>query len=128
MSEKMVITKVGGDTPVSKPVDTKPVPVAGKRKTMRTYPRGVLKVKGVKDPAKSPPLKKTSKRHTVQILTDIGAKNHRKTIRKKIKKMSNDKVRSIANKHGLLKGSGTPPSLVRDIVEGGAIAGFISLE
>lgn len=128
MSEKMVITKVGGDTPAPKSVDTKPVPVAGKRKTMRTYPRGVLKVKGVKDPAKSPPLKKTSKRHTIQILTDVGAKNHRKTIRKKIKKMSNDKVRSIANKHGLLKGSGTPPSLVRDIVEGGAIAGFISLE
>ena len=124
----MVITKVGGDTSVSKPVDTNPVPVAGKRKTMRTYPRGVLKVKGVKDPAKSPPLKKTSKRHTVQILTDVGAKKHRKTIRKKVKKMSNEKVRSIANNHGLLKGSGTPTSLVRDMVEGGAIAGFISLE
>jgi len=121
MSEKMVITKVDSHAPVSKPV-------AGKRKTMRTYPRGVLKVKGVKDPAKSPPLKKTSKRHTIQILTDVGAKNHRKTIRKKLKKMSNEKVKSIADKHGLLKGSGTPPSLVRDIVEGGAIAGFISLE
>ena len=125
MSEKMVITKIGGD---EKQVDTKPIPVAGKRKTMRTYPRGVLKVKGVKDPAKSPPLKKTSKRHTIQILTDVGAKNHRKTIRKKLMKMGNEKVRGIAEKHGLLKGKGTPPSLVRDMVEGGAIAGFISLE
>jgi hypothetical protein len=100
----------------------------GRRKTMRTFPRGILKVEGVKDPAKPPPLKKTAKRQTIQIITDVGAKKHRKTIRKKLSKMSNEKVKQIADKHGLLKGKGTPPSLVRDIVEGGAIAGFISLD
>lgn len=120
MSEKLVITKVGGEVVEKK--------TASARKTMRTFPRGILKVKGVKDPAKAPPLRKTAKRGTFQLVTDVGMKKHRKTIRKKLSKMSNEKVKSIAQKNGLLKGSGTPPSLVRDIVEGGAIAGFISLD
>ena len=114
----MVITKVGSE----------PTPIAAARKTMRTFPKGILKVKGVKDPAKAPPLRKTAKQSKIQLITDVGAKKHRKTIRKKLEKMSNEKVRSIAQKHGLLKGSGTPAALVRDIVEGGAIAGFISLD
>ncbi len=126
--EKMIITKVGaGSTPVlpSAPVEKK---VAAARKTMRTFPRGILKVKGVKDPAKPPPTKKTAKRGKIQLMTDVGTKKHRKTIRKKLAKMSNEKVMAIAKKSGLVKGAGTPPALVRDIVEGGAIAGFVSLD
>ena len=126
MSEKLVITKVGaGSTPTPAPVEKK---VAAGRKTMRTFPKGILKVKGVKDPAKPPPTKKTAKRGKIQLMTDVGTKKHRKTIRKKLAKMSNEKVMAIAKKSGLVKGAGTHPALVRDIVEGGAIAGFVSLD
>jgi len=115
MSEKLTITKVGENTKVQ---------LAGKkvRKTVKTFPRGILKVK---DPAKAPPLRKTAK---IKLVTESGTKKYRRTIRKKLNKMSNEKVKALAQKHGLIKGSGTPPALIRDIVEGGAIAGFISID
>ena len=77
-------------------------------KTMKTFPRGVLKtaknkIKGVADPAKSPPLKKSMRTHTIRVLTDKGVRRHRKTIRKMIAGMSNDKVKEIVTKNGLLK-------------------------
>jgi hypothetical protein len=99
-----------------------------RRKTMRTFPRGILKIKGVKDPAKSPPLKKTAKKHTIQIMTERGAKHRRKTIRKQVAGMSDDKVKVLVEKNGLLKNSKTPTSLMREMLEGGAIAGFLSLD
>ena len=115
--DKVVITKVG-DTP-------RPPVSAGRRKTQRTYPRGILKVK---DPAKSPPLKKTARKHTIQVMTEKGARKHRRTIHKKVAGMSNEKVKTLVETHGLLKNKNTPVSLMRDMIEGGAIAGFISLE
>jgi hypothetical protein len=125
MSEKYVITKVGSQPVVTASVDK---PTASARKTMKTFPRGILKIKGVKDPAKPPPTKKTARRGKIKLMTDIGANKYRKTIRKKISKMSNEKLTLIAQKHGLIKGRGAPPVLVREIVEGGAIAGFVSLD
>ena len=115
------ITKLGTDIPSS----PKPAP---KRKTMRTFPRGVLKVKGVKDPAKPPPLKKSVRNHTIKLMTDVGTRKYRKTVRKRLSKMSPEKVKLLADKHGLLKNKNTPPALMRDMVEGGVIAGFISLD
>jgi hypothetical protein len=125
MSERYVITKVGSQPVVTASVDK---PTASARKTMKTFPRGILKIKGVKDPAKPPPTKKTARRGKIKLMTDIGANKYRKTIRKKISKMSNEKLTLIAQKHGLIKGRGAPPVLVREIVEGGAIAGFVSLD
>ncbi len=124
--EKVTINKVGSP-------ETPPPARAGasKRKTVRTktFPKGILKIKPVTDPAKAPPLKKTQKRQTIQIMTDKGAKRHRKTIRQKIKSLSNDKVKQLVEKHGLVKNKGqTPPALMRHMLEGGVIAGFISLE
>jgi hypothetical protein len=115
------ITKLDTDSP-------SPPKQGAKRKTMRTYPRGVLKVKGVKDPTKSPPLKKSARNHTIKIMTDVGSRKHRKTVRKRLAKMSPEKVKSLADKYGLLKNKNTPPALMRDMVEGGVIAGFISLD
>ena len=118
MSEKLTITKVGGNSQLQ---------LAGKksRRTVKTFPRGILKVK---DPAKAPPLRKTARQSKIRLVTEAGTKKYRRTIRKKLEKMSNEKVKALAQKHGLLKGSGTPPALIRDIVEGGAIAGFISID
>lgn len=122
VSAPVKITKLGQE-------ETKPASTgASRRKTIKTYPRGILKVKGVSDPAKSPPLRKTARKHTISILTEKGAKRHRKTIHKKVKSMSNEKVKQLVEKHGLLKNKNTPVSIQRDMLEGGAIAGFISLE
>lgn len=121
--EKVVITKLGDDTPPSPPT----TPKGSARKTQRTYPRGILKVK---DPAKAPPQKpgkKTSKQ-TIQIVTEKGTRKYRKTLKRKLSKMSDAKIRSIVEKHGLLKNKKTPPALMREMVEGGVLSGFISLK
>ena len=101
---------------------------------MKTFPRGVLKTvkhrispRPVSDPAKAPPLKKTMKKHVIQLMTDKGIRRHRKTLKKQISKMSNEKVKELVVKHGLLKNPNTPPSIMREMLEGGAIAGFVSL-
>jgi len=121
---KIVIIKDGYTPPV--PVKTSPVPLTKGRTTLKKPLKGILKVKGVADPAKSPPLRKTAKRRRVQIMTESGAKNYRKTIRRKLDRMSNKQVKDLADKHGLVKGKNAPPELVRHIVEGGITAGFIS--
>lgn len=112
-----------------------PIPIMKKEKggrTMKTFPRGVLKtvkhkIKPVSDPAKPPPLKKTMKKHVIQLMTDKGVRRHRKTLKKQISKMSDEKVKQLVMKHGLLKNQNTPTSIMRDMLEGGAIAGFVSL-
>lgn len=125
------ITKVGGDNlapPSVKAESVSSKPNGARRKTMRTFPRGVLKIKPVADPAKPPPLRKTAKRNTIAILTEKGAKRHRKTIKNKVDSLSNEKVKQLVEKKGLLKNKNTPVSLMRHMVEGAAVAGFISLD
>ena len=118
--EKVVITRIGDNTQPAPP------PTKGSaRKTQRTYPRGILKVK---DPAKAPPMRKATKKHTIQIVTEKGSKKYRKTLKKKLSKMSDAKIRSIVEKNGLLKNKNTPPPLMREMVEGGVLSGFISLK
>ena len=84
-----------------------------------------IKIKGVADPAKHPPLKKFMKKHTIRLLTDSGVHHRRKTIKHKIDKMSDGKVKELVIKAGLSKGSG-PPGLLRQILEGGMMSGFVS--
>lgn len=138
MSVKIV--KIGhqdGGTPTPPPVPTVvSLPKKG-GKSMKTFPRGVLKtaktyhkkaeIKGVSDPARVPPLKKSMKKHTIRLITDKGLRRHKKTLKKKISKMSNEKVRELATKHGLLKNPNTPPAVMREMLEGGAMAGFVNL-
>jgi len=126
----ITITKVDETaTPVPK-VEPQP---AGKRKTHRTFPRGILKtaknkvtLKPVSDPAKPPPMKKFMKKHTIRLLTEKGVRHQRKTIRHSISKMSDEKVRTLVKKAGLLKNASTPIPIMREMLEGGMIAGFIS--
>lgn len=107
-----------------------PTPVASSRhKSMRTYPRGVMKgtrskkdlIVGVRDPAKPPPYRKG----TLKILTEKGAALRRKTIKQKVKSMTDVKVRDQLRKSGLSVDSKTPPHIVREILEGGMEAGMI---
>jgi hypothetical protein len=118
----MIITKVGEDP---KPIMVKKV------KTMKTYPKGVLKhktikVKPVADPAKPPPLKKNMRKHTIRLITDKGENRHRKTIKRKISSMSDKEVDELIVKHKLLKNANTPAKLKREMLKGAMLAGFIS--
>jgi hypothetical protein len=132
------ITKVDGDSkpapsvPEKKPEVKPPVLTAGKKKSMKTFPRGVLKrtlkVKPTSDPAKPPPFKKSSKKHTIRLFTDHGEKRRRKTIKKKISKMSDHKVDELVQKHNLLKNPETPARVKREMLSGAMLAGFISSE
>jgi hypothetical protein len=116
-----------------KPV-AKPMPKPILKKTMKTFPRSILKtakqklaLKPVSDPARPPPLKKMMRKHTIRLMTDKGVRRHRKTLRKQISKLSDEKVKELVTKHGLLKSDKTPVSIMREMLEGGAIAGFVSL-
>lgn len=138
MNGKITVTKI--DSVAEKPPikeeknpEIKPILKTG-GKTMKTFPRGVLKtakskinLKPVSDPAKPPPLKKAMRKHTIRIMTDKGVRRHRKTVKKQISKMSDQKVKELVSKHGLLKNDNTPVSIMREMLEGGAIAGFVSL-
>ena len=134
MSDKVTITKVGMDTPSTpKKVEApKPLLKGSSKKSMKTYPRGVLrktiKVKPVSDPAKPPPFKKSARKHTIRLFTDKGEHKRRKTIKKRIAKMSDTKVDDLIRKHNLLKNSETPPRIKREMLSGAMLAGFISSE
>jgi hypothetical protein len=136
-AKTITVTKIDqlAENPKVEEKKPEPKPVLKKGgKTMKTFPRGVLKtakqklnLKPVSDPAKPPPLKKTMKHHTIQLMTDKGVRRHRKTLRKTISKMSDEKVKHLVTKYGLLKNKDTPVSVMREMLEGGAIAGFVSL-
>jgi hypothetical protein len=128
--KKVTITKIGEVE--SKPVSSTPTasapsaPSAGQRQT-----KGILKtakIRAVSDPAKSPPVKKSMKKHTIRLLTKKGTRQHRKTLRRKISTLSDSKVKQIASNYGLLKNPDTPVPILRQMIEGGAIAGFLSVD
>ena len=122
----MKIVKVGADAPLPPVVGgkKKQQTLKSKRKSMRTYPRGVLKggkIEPVRDPAKSPPTRKS----TLKILTDKGEESRRKKIRKTVRAMPDQKVRQILKASGLPVSDKTPPNIAKEILEGGMEAGMI---
>lgn len=129
----MKIVKVGAEPPKPPKLLPKPsVGVGGKkhltqkvrRKSMKTYPRGVLKggkIEPVRDPAKSPPTRKA----TLKILTEKGAEHRRRNIRKTVRAMPDQKVRQVLKAAGLPVSDKTPPAIAKEILEGGMEAGMI---
>ena len=125
----LIITKVDSETKkIPPPLSTT---TGGKNaKTMKTFPRGVLKktqkvvLKAVSDPAKSPPLKR---KHTIRLITGKGENRHRKTIKHRISKMSDKQVDDLVIKHKLLNNSNTPAKLKREMLKGAVLAGFVSV-
>jgi hypothetical protein len=107
-------------------------PKGGKlAKTMKTFPRGVLRQKTAKiipvsDPAKSPPVKKSMRKHTIRLFTPLGEKRRQKTIKKRVSRMSDKQVTSLITKHNLLKNESTPSRIKREMLAGAMMAGFIS--
>lgn len=135
MDEKVVITKIGSDPSPSKipikPIEDPKLQGGNKRKkSLKTFPRGILKtakvkIKPVVDPAKHPPLKRSMTKRTIRLLTDKNVNDRRKTIKQKVRSLKDAKVRELVIKHKLSKGNG-PSSLLREILEGGMLSGFVS--
>ena len=130
----VTITKVGSTQPSlgsAHPTPT-PTPKSRRSKTTKTYPKGILKktskINPVKDPAKSPPLQKGVRKHTVRVLTEKGVGERRKTIRKKIREMKDDDVKNKLKRSGMTVNEKTPPHILREMLEGGTEAGMISLQ
>jgi hypothetical protein len=122
--EKVKIVKVG---------DTAPMPTAaGRTKTVKTFPRGILKggktaknkIQPVRDPAKPPPIN-PKKKATLKILTEKGAEKRRKRIKKTVRSMPDSKVRSVLRASGLPVSDKTPSHIAKEILEGGMEAGMI---
>jgi hypothetical protein len=123
-NKRIVIKKMEEDTLPSV------VTAGAKRKTVKTFPRGVLKkfqLKSVKDPAKSPPLKKGMQKHTLRILTEKGLKKHRKTQRRRLASLPDAKVKEIVAAKGLVKNPKTPAHISRQILDNAMAAGFVSV-
>lgn len=102
-------------------------PKQTRRKSMRTYPRGIIKgsrgkFEGVRDPAKAPPMVKSS---TLRLLTEKGAEHKRQNIRKTVRNMSDGKVKQTLRASGYPVSDKTPPEIARQILEGGVEAGMI---
>jgi hypothetical protein len=102
-----------------------------RHKSMRTFPRGVMKgtrksrggseFVGVKDPAKPPP----SRKGTLRILTKKGAEMRRNTIKQSVRAMSDAGVRVALKKSNITVNPKTPPHIAREILEGGMESGMI---
>jgi hypothetical protein len=103
-----------------------------RHKSMRTFPRGVMKgtrsksrggseFVGVKDPAKPPP----SRKGTLRILTKKGADMRRNTIKQSVRAMTDAGVRFALKKSNITVNPKTPPHIAREILEGGMESGMI---
>jgi len=123
-SKQITIEKIGADEAPAEPKK------AGKR-TIKTFPKGILKktlkLKGVVDPAKAPPLKKGMKKHTLRMLTEKGLKKQRKTLRNRISRLGDKQVSEIVRNKGLVLNPKTPPTISRQILDNAVSAGFVSV-
>jgi hypothetical protein len=88
-------------------------------KTARKAPR----FEAVRDPAKSPPVKKSSR---LRILTEHGAATRRAKIAKDAKTKSIHEIRKTLKKHNLNVNEKTPEHLARKIYADAHEAGMIS--
>ena len=127
--KQVTITKVGGTAPMPstggkskrRVLDKKPkFGVLKGGKTARNKPR----FEAVRDPAKSPPLKKSVNR--LRILTEKGAATRRAKILEDAKKKPIRHIRETLRKHNLNVRDNTPEHLARKIYEDAQEAGMIS--
>jgi hypothetical protein len=88
-------------------------------KTARKTPR----FEAVRDPAKSPPVKKQGR---LRILTEHGASTRRAKIARESKTKSIHEIRKTLKKHNLNVNEKTPEHLARKIYEDAQEAGMIS--
>jgi hypothetical protein len=113
--KKVVITKID-HKPAHK--ETKPV---------KSILKKTSKIRGVRDPAKSPPLKPGMRKHTLRMFTERGLKKHRKTMKHKIAKMKKSDIDKILAQSDVKLNPDTPPSISKKILNNAISSGFVSL-
>lgn len=126
MSEFKIVKLGAGSAPPSKKPTRKQHEPSHRSKQPK---HGVLKggktarakIHAVRDPAKAPPLRKA----TLKILTEKGAEKKRSQIRKTVRSMPPEKVRSILKKAGYSVSPNAPEGVAREILAGGMEAGMI---
>jgi hypothetical protein len=122
MDAPVKITKLGEEKKVA--VVTPSPAVAGKRKkTMRTFPNGILKIRGVQNPTKPPPFRRGTRKQTISLTTQKGDRTRRQSIRKRVSKMNDQKVKDVLIKNGM--SGGLPAQYNRETLIGGIEAGLI---
>jgi hypothetical protein len=119
------ITKVEAGAPVAAARKTR-------RRSMRTFPKGVLKggvvpIVGVKDPTAPPPLRKNAK-GTLRILTPSGMRKRHETIKTRIRTMADKDVREVLRKNKMGVSDKTPIEIARNILQSGTEAGMIVIK
>jgi len=116
------ITKVEAGAPVARKT---------RRRSMRTFPKGVLKggesIVGVKDPTAPPPLRKNA-RGTLRILTPSGMRKRHETIKTRIRSMGDKDVREVLRKNKMGVSDKTPIEIARNILQSGTEAGMIVIK
>jgi len=127
--DKLVITKVDAE-PSGAPQPIKgylPAPVpyplqGGAHKQLKSILKKTkkAKIKGVKNPTSS-----RFKKHTIRVTTSKGHTRRVKIIKDRVKNMSNNDLRKLAEDNNFLINKNSPLSL-RSLIEGGMIAGMIS--
>lgn len=119
-SDQIRVVRVGETAPSDLPL---PPPKKAGRKTMKTFPRGVLKktqkIRPTRNPTKAPPRRKG----TLRILTEKGIEHRRKRIETTVRSLPDAKVKEALEKSGYKVKN---PKIAREILKGGMEAGFLS--
>lgn len=128
--KKFVITKIGDSGPKQEvkfqPNPEVKVEIKGGKKPLKSILKKTAKIRGVRDPAKSPPLKPGMKKHTLKMFTDKGFRKQNRTLRKKIKSLKKKDLEKYIQNPDLKLSSQTPPSIAKKIISNAISAGFIS--
>lgn len=115
MDKKIVITKMDG------PLHRQKIP-------KKSILKKTSKIKGVSDPAKSPPPKSNMRRHTIRMFTSKGLRHHRKSMKRKISSMKPAEIKHIFDTQTDIKlKPETPSHITKKLLDNAVSAGFVSL-
>jgi hypothetical protein len=125
--KNITVTKVG-DSALSKEVPAKKPSSDHKtlKKPLKSILKKSLKIKDVRDPAKSPPLKPGMHKHTLRMFTQKGHKRFKKTLKAKLHKMKKSDLDKLAQESNLKLNPNTPPEIAKKIIGSAITAGFVS--
>jgi hypothetical protein len=128
--KKIVITKIGDSGPKQEiKSQSKPevkVEVKAGKKPLKSILKKTAKIRGVRDPSKSPPLKPGMVKHTLKMFTDKGSKKHSRTLKNKFKTLKKKDLQKYMENPDLKLNPKTPTSLAKKIITNAISAGFIS--
>ena len=125
--KKFVITKIGDSGNKTEPqVKEQAKEVKAGKKPLKSILKKTSKIRGVRDPAKSPPLKPGMVKHTLKMFTEKGSKKQSRTLKNKFKTLKKKDLQKYMENPDLKLNPKTPTSLAKKIITNAISAGFIS--